>query len=81
MCAGVIEILRNDSRCGNRENEALRGKRMGGIVGQIESALEAELLVLGILDTDGARTHQPIELCLGNRFSFELADADEVIEL
>lgn len=78
MCAGVIEILRTILAAVTVKTKRCEGKRMGGIVGQIESALEAELLVLGILDTDGARTHQPIELCLGNRFSF---DADEVIEL
>ena len=58
-----------------------QGQRMGGVVGEVETALEAQLTARRIVEAPSTGTDQAQNLALGGRLGLQLADASQVIEL
>lgn len=54
---------------------------MGGVVRQIEAALDGEDGVSSIRKARGTGLDQVVEVALRTRFPFEVAEADEILEL
>ena len=80
----MLEALKNQiARIGAVAPQAQRGERqrMGGVIGQIETALQAQFFTLGVVQAANARADQALDFLIGSRLALEPADTHQVIEL
>jgi hypothetical protein len=54
---------------------------VGRVVGQIEAALQSEVCLLGIRESNLAGPSQPLDLARGRGLMLELANPDQALEL